>query len=101
MTPQEAASQVVEIWNQVADAINDRVSKATPMEARIAMFEQANDWMIHKAISAEHAEQRAATPPKPKTDTPCVSCGKMLTEGEKKYCDDNDKQYRCYKCSKK
>jgi len=101
MNAKEAASQVVEIWTAVTDELKERGLQALSMEGRIALFHEASDWMIHKAISAEHAEQRAATPPKPKTDTPCVSCGKMLTEGEKKYCDDNDKQYRCYKCSKK
>lgn len=38
---------------------------------------------------------------KPKSDTKCIECGNLLTVGEKKYCDDSDKQYRCYRCTHK
>lgn len=60
MTPKEAAQHVVEIWNSVTHEIHENVSPATPMEARIAMFEQANDWMIHENITREHKEAREA-----------------------------------------
>lgn len=37
--------------------------------------------------------------PKPLSDAICQSCGRQLTVGEKKYCDDNGAEYLCYQCS--
>ena len=101
MTPKEAANKVCDIWVAVNEQINEGVSKATPMEARIILFERATAFIISDSIQAERRASGAASEAKPKSDVKCKDCGNLLTVGEKEYCDANDKQYRCYKCSHK
>lgn len=101
MTPGEAALKTVEIWNEVAKLINTTVSKATPQEIRISIFERAHALYISGQIQADRKEAAAAKEQKPKSDVNCKYCNRVLTVAEKKYCDDHDQQYVCYQCSKK
>jgi len=50
---------------------------------------------LHQAAQRQGQRQNQ---PKPKSGVYCSSCGRELTVGEKKYCNDNDFEYICYHC---
>jgi len=73
-----------------------------PSEAQIGLiFTRADHHIISDNIQKKLSAGQKPSSEKPKSDTNCRDCGRPLTVGEKKYCDDNDTSYKCYQCSHK
>jgi hypothetical protein len=111
------------VFDKVCAHMKQIHGKAPTSEEAVAVFNTVHAWQMNKAIDAQQtardearqqarqtASQTAGSPgqasqaggsSKPKSDVKCVDCSRFLTVGEKKYCDDADKQYRCYQCTKK
>ena len=122
MDPQALAEREAELFEIVKAALSSRLKAPISAEIQVAVFNSVHNWQMNKAIDAQQtaryqAQQQARqtarqpdsyqSPPsqaggsaKPRSDVKCVECGRFLTIGEKKYCDDADKQYRCYQCTK-
>ena len=122
MDPQALAEREAELFEIVKAALSSRLKAPISAEIQVAVFNSVHNWQMNKAIDAQQtaryqAQQQAKqtarqpdsyqSPPsqaggsaKPRSDVKCVECGRFLTIGEKKYCDDADKQYRCYQCTK-
>jgi len=123
MDPQALAEREAELFEIVKAALSSRLKAPISAEIQVAVFNSVHNWQMNKAIDAQQtaryqAQQQARqtarqpdsyqSPPsqaggsaKPRSDVKCVECGRFLTIGEKKYCDDADKQYRCHQCTQK
>ena len=122
MDPQALAEREAELFEMVKAALSSRLKAPISNEIQVAVFNSVHNWQMNKAIDAQQTARYQAqlqaiqtarqpdsyqSPPsqaggsaKPRSDVKCVECGRFLTIGEKKYCDDADKQYRCYQCTK-
>ena len=123
MEVQALCEREAELFEMVKAALSSRLKAPISNEIQVAVFNSVHNWQMNKAIDAQQtaryqAQQQvrqtasqaaqdqgrgsqAGGSAKPRSDVKCVECGRFLTVGEKKYCDDADKQYRCYQCTKK
>ena len=122
MDVQALVEREVDLFCMVKERLASKLKAPISVEIQVAVFTSVHNWQMNKAIDeqqtsryqsrqqpAQHPDrqqdsqtdrQQPARAPKPKSDVNCVQCGRALTVGEKKYCDDADKQYRCYQCTK-
>lgn len=122
MEVQALVEREVELFCMVKERLASKLKAPISVEIQVAVFTSVHNWQMNKAIDAQQTEryqsrqpaQAAAggsterrssagsgeRQPKPRSDVHCVDCDRLLTIGEKKYCDDADKQYRCYQCTK-
>ena len=114
MNEQALIEQQADLYMKVAARMVAIMKKTPTQDEVIAVFNTVHAWQMNVAIdkqqNARYGKQPAREDPdvgeppqrerKPQSNVECVECGRTLTVGEKKFCDDQDKQYRCYKCSK-
>jgi len=107
MDPHACAETAVEIWITINDKLIARRQEEISTEERIAVYENAVDiyqtGLINEAKNRNYGGHDSSTQKethgKPLSDAVCRDCGRTLTVGEKKYCDDTKSPYLCYKCS--
>lgn len=95
------AEAYVELYRYIADNYEAKTGAQPTTEVTNMIFEQTCKRIISDLIGKQRQGVPAQHEGKPKSDTKCIECGNLLTVGEKKYCDDSDKQYRCYRCTHK
>jgi hypothetical protein len=93
--------QQADLFYKVCAHMKQISGKAPTPEEAIAVYTSVHNWQMNYVISSQQDARQGTKEAKPKSDVKCKECGKFLTVGEKKYCDDADKAYRCYKCTKK
>ena len=114
MNLQAIAETTLELYSHVRNAYAAKYGPNGDLAEIMPLFERAHHHMLtllineskqpktgsgrqlHQAAQRQGPRQNS---PKPKSDAVCNSCGRELTVGEKKYCDDNDSEYICYQCS--
>lgn len=109
MNPEACADVAVKIYWHIDAKMAGRFKGKETIEEKISVFENAVD--IYQTALINEAKSRPSggsgggqlqdRTEKPKSDVVCIECGVKLTVGEKKYCNDTNKPYLCYKCSHK
>lgn len=90
----------VALWLRCEALIQKKIDQMPTFEMTDSIYHEVNKWLISDRIQTERKTAYNGKDKKPKTDIKCRSCDNFLTEGEKKYCDDHDQPYKCYKCTK-
>jgi len=114
MNLQAIGETTLELYSHIRNAYAAKYGPNGDLAEIMPLFERAHHHMLtllineskqpktggggqlHQAAQRQGQRQNS---PKPKSDAVCNSCGRELTVGEKKYCDDNDSEYICYQCS--
>ena len=114
MNLQAIGETTLELYSHVRNAYAAKYGPNGDLAEIMPLFERAHHHMLTLLINEskypktgaerqprpQHGGQSSRqNSPKPKSDAVCNSCGRELTVGEKKYCDDNDTEYMCYQCS--
>lgn len=101
MTSDEIIDAQLALYAAIVKAYKTKFGQDPAVSIAGIIYEQTNDWLLSEKISRDRAAAREEHESKPLSDQKCRDCGRVLTVGEKEFCDKNDKPYRCYQCSKK
>ena len=114
MNLQAIAETTMELYSHVRNAYAAKYGPDGPLEEIMLIFDRAHHHYITNLIEEgkhpktgsgrqtgqqEGRQATRQTSQKPRSNVECSGCGRALTVGEKKYCDDNGSEYLCYQCS--